>query len=116
MTTAAATATRYELGQAVVFDGRAGTIIRADAPKADTFGKVSQTLIVKTYAGEHMIGSVHSRLKPMPSLGDRVLVAVSIMGETFDVECIVADYQGAAILARPEGSLTVFRRTEWIAL
>lgn len=82
------------------------------------------------HAGQHLQGYVscyahNDRLaaaRPAPKIGDRVLVEVQIMGETFDVEAEVVHIdedgpRGTRIIAVPEGSLaTAYARYEWIAL
>ena len=53
----------FTAGQSVKFEGRPGVIITAGPAKPLALsGEQVQTLVVKTYAGEHMIGSCHSGL------------------------------------------------------
>lgn len=56
----------------------------------------------------------------IPAIGDRVIVDVTIMGETLPTEVIIAQVdtdsktRKTRIIGRPEGTLAMaFARTEW---
>lgn len=80
------------------------------------------------HTGQHLQGCVTcyavtdaaERGLRVPALGDRVLMDVTIMGEVYPVEVIVAqidvdpDTRRLRVIGRPEGTLvTAFARTEW---
>lgn len=51
------------VGAMVTFEGRDAVIIAAyPVRKSELTGEPTRTIVVKDYAGEHMIGSTHSAL------------------------------------------------------
>lgn len=81
----------------------------------------------EAHTGQHLQGCVtcaavvdaEARGLRVPALGDRVVMDVTLLGEVYAVEVIVADVSVNAarvlqVVGRPDGALvTAFARTEW---
>lgn len=83
--------------------------------------------VATAHTGQHLQGCVTcyayqdavARGLRVPEIGDRVVMDVRLLGETYPVEVIVAEISVNAarmlqVIGRPEGTLvTAFARTEW---
>ena len=81
----------------------------------------------EVHAGQHLQGCItcyavadaEARGLRVPSIGERVVMDVPLLGEVYAVEVIVAEVSVNAarvlqVIGRPEGTVvTAFARTEW---
>lgn len=81
----------------------------------------------EAHRGQHLQGCItccavvdaEARGLRVPAIADRVVMDVTLLGEVYAVEVIVADVSVNAarvlqVIGRPEGTLvTAFARTEW---
>ena len=79
------------------------------------------------HTGQHLQGCItcyavadaEARGLRVPAIGDRVVMDVTLLGEVYAVEVIVAEVNVNAarvlqVIGRPEGTVvTAFARTEW---
>lgn len=83
--------------------------------------------VAEVHTGQHLQGCVtctavvdaEARGLRVPAIGERVVMDVTLLGEVYAVEVIVAEVSVNAarvlqVIGRPEGTLvTAFARTEW---
>lgn len=81
----------------------------------------------EAHTGQHLQGCIicyavvdaEARGLRVPAIGDRVVMDVTLLGEVYAVEVIVAEVSVNAarvlqVIGRPEGTVvTAFARTEW---
>jgi hypothetical protein len=81
----------------------------------------------EAHTGQHLQGCItctavvdaEARGLRVPAIGERVVMDVTLLGEVYAVEVIVAEVSVNAarvlqVIGRPEGTLvTAFARTEW---